>query len=52
MTVTVILIGQGGELDRKDVTVDGLEVTMADVANACDWIVSSGDTIKIVDERE
>jgi hypothetical protein len=41
-TVTLVLYGQGGELDRQ--TVDAADIHEALKA----WVLSAGDTIKII----
>jgi len=46
-TLIVVLVGQGGELDRREIAYRN-EVTFADLAAACgDWIVADGDTIRV-----
>lgn len=47
--ITVVLVGRGGELDRKEITVRDI-FTFADLVAACgDWVLGDGDVIKIVE---
>lgn len=53
MTVTAVLIGRGGELDRVSFKPRNPEyVTYADLmrTSASEWVIGDGDTIQIIEE--
>ncbi len=52
-SVTVKLIGSGGELDRATIPTGGTEFTLRDLADwhECgEWILTDGDTIEITED--
>jgi len=59
-TIAIILIGPGGELDRKKIIVnddDDMSETSVAICNAIEeameeWVLSPGDTIKIEEISE
>lgn len=53
MTIEAILLGRGGELDRRKIVADDdddpMEISEAIWDAIDDWILSPGDTIKITE---
>ena len=51
-TMIVVLVGQSGELDRREFSTRKDNFTFADLADVCgDWIMGDGDVIRIRDKE-
>lgn len=51
-TMIVVLVGQGGELDRREVSTHTDVIHFSDLADVCgDWVMAEGDVIRIRDEE-
>jgi hypothetical protein len=51
-TMIVVLVGQGGELDRREFSTRKDILTFADLADVCgDWIMGDGDVVRVRDKE-
>lgn len=51
-TMIIVLVGRGGELDRRTFTTREDTFSFADLLDHCgDWTLAEGDAIRIVEKQ-